>query len=59
MVAFASFQVFFALAVLVVLGVYLGDRRLEVGSALLAAIGAAILGLYLMAAITMTLVEIG
>ena len=59
MVAFASFQVFFALAALVVVGVYIADRRLDVGSALLAAIGAAILGLYLLVAITMTLVDIG
>lgn len=58
MVAFASLPVFFALTVLVIVGIYLADRRLDVGTAILTALGAGILGLYLIVAISIDLIEI-
>ena len=58
MVAFASLPVFFALSALVIVGIYLAHSRLNVGSAILTALGAGILGLYLVVAIAIDLIEI-
>lgn len=58
MVSLISFQAFFGLAIVVAIGVYVADRRTDMGSAVLAAIGAAILALYLTVAIVIDLVNV-
>lgn len=58
MVSFVSLQAFFGLAVLVVVGSYLAYRRTDLGSALIAVIGAGILGLYLTVGIIISLVDV-
>jgi hypothetical protein len=58
MVSLISLQAFFGLAVVLTGVLYLVHRRTAYGSALLAAIGAAILALYLTVAITISLVDI-
>lgn len=58
MVALVSLQAFFGVAVVVTLVLYLVYRRYEVGGALLAAIGAAILGLYLTVGILLSLTNV-
>lgn len=58
MVSLISLQAFFGLAVLVTVGLYLVQRRTDMESALLGAIGAGILGLYLMVGIAVSVVDV-
>lgn len=58
MVSLVSLQAFFGLAALVIAGAYLSYRWTDLGSAHLAAIGAGILGLYLIVGITLSLVDV-
>ncbi len=58
MVSFISLQAFFGLAVVVTAVLYLVYRRRDIGSALLAAVGAGILGLYLTVAILVSLTNV-
>lgn len=58
MVSLISLQAFFALAILVTVGLYLVHRRTDMESALLGAIGATILGLYLMVGIVVSVVDV-
>lgn len=58
MVSLVSLQAFFGLAVVVTAVLYLVYRRYDVSSALLAAIGAGLLGLYLTVAILVSLTNV-
>lgn len=58
MVSLISLQAFFGLAILVTVGLYIVHRRTDMESALLGAIGAAILGLYLMVGIAVSVVDV-
>lgn len=58
MVSLISLQAFFGLAILVTVGLYIVHRRTDMDSALLGAIGAAILGLYLIVGIAVSVVDV-
>lgn len=58
MVSLISLQAFFGLAILVAAGLYIVHRRTDMESALLGAIGAAILGLYLIVGIVGSVVDV-
>ena len=58
MVSLISLQAFAGLSVLVAVALYIVYRRTDIGSAILAAIGAGILALYLLVAITVDLVDV-
>ena len=58
MVAMASLQVFGGLAAVLAVVLYLLHRRTGTSTALLGAVGAAVLGLYLMVAITLSLLDV-
>lgn len=58
MVSLVSLQAFFGLAVVVTAVLYLVYRQYDIGSALLAAIGAGLLGLYLTVAIIVSLTNV-
>ena len=58
MVSLISLQALAGLSLLVTVALYVVYRRTDMSSAILAAIGAAILGLYLLVAITVDLVDV-
>lgn len=58
MVSLISLQAFAGLSLLVAVALYVVYRRTDMGSAILAAIGAGILGLYLIVAIAVDLVDV-
>lgn len=57
MIGVASLPAFFGLVIVVALAVWVANRRTSVGSALLAAIGAAVVLLYLIVAISTSLLQ--
>lgn len=58
MVSLISLQAFAGLSLLVAVALYVVYRRTDMSSAILAAIGAGILALYLLVAITVDLVDV-
>ena len=58
MVSLVSLQAFFGLAVVVTAVLYLVYRRYDVDSALLAAVGAGLMGLYLTVGILVSLTNV-
>jgi hypothetical protein len=58
MVSLISLQAFFGLAIVVTVGLYVYNRRTDTSTAILGAIGAAILALYLIVGIVLSVTNV-